>query len=159
MKNDLVNLEVRFLLARYGERGVLQSIAQVRHQSVDTLEGELATLEAAKTTPVKRKIKSAEEIVVELVQPDDNRYALLSDAARLFELKRFLPKLRDVQDFLQRVTGHQCKANSRKDAVRPLLQTLLGLPSDQVQKLLDDAAKNDSTSDYQLLANQIMAGK
>lgn len=159
MKTDLVNLEVRFLLARYGERGVLQSIAEMRHESIEKLEAELVALETSKRKRAVRRARSGDEILTDLVPANDPRKSVLTEAARLFEQKRLLPSLRDAQDFVMRNTGRECKSKSRREALRPVLMALMELPDEMVRRALDEATRGDSNGDYELLAKQIMAGR
>ena len=159
MKNDILNLEVRFLLARYGVREVLQSLATLRHQNIEQLEAELADLEASRTARRPKRLKTGEELVAELASAADPRRAILEEAVRLFEVKRWLPNLADVQDFVLRTAGEPCKSRSRREALRTVLCALLELPASDARRLLEESATTRTTGDYELLATQIMAGR
>lgn len=159
MTPALIDLEVRFLLARYGEQGVLKSIAEVRHQPVEALHAQLSALESAKKSRIKKPQKSGEEIVRELVDAADDHGPLMLEAAAMFEQRRLLPALKDVHDFVRRTTGREQKIKSRRESLHVFLRALLSLPLHEIRKLLEEAKHGESSGDYELLANQIMTGR
>ena len=74
-----------------------------------------------------------------------------------FENRTFLPQLRDVHRFLDRIGVWHGELKSRAAATRIVIRTLAKLPPSHLAQLLLDKTSTDI--DYALLASTIMGTK
>ena len=54
MSSDLLNLEIRLLIARYGYPNILGALAKLKETTIEEIENRLASLEARKKARKKR---------------------------------------------------------------------------------------------------------
>ena len=159
MTGNLVTLEVRFLLARYGLRPVLEALAKVRKQSPEQVEAELERLETAKAQRKERATKTPEILLARLETQGSEQAGLIRELVGLYQQKRFLPNLRMAEDFAAQRTGQRHKFKSRKAALPALLGVIAAIPSEDLRKLRDECAFARTSGDYELLARAIMGTK
>lgn len=154
MSRELLQLEVRFLVARHGYRAVLEALGQLRCATVDELETEIGKLEEKKRR--KRKSKTVDELVADAEgKRPDAAPAIRSLVAR-YEGKTFLPELKDAKRFLARHGHAGAFPKSRKAALPKIIGKLCELPAEQLTELLHDAGGTEATSDYSLLTREIL---
>lgn len=153
--NDLLDIDVRLLLVRYGRARVLQALARLGEQTIEDLERHLQTIQQ-KPKP-KRAVPSIADLVGAAAQERPEIAEPLRALAVGFENRMFLPQLRDVQRFLDRAGVSHGKLKSRIAATPIVIRTLAKLPPETLAELLLDKASPDS--DYALLARAIMGSK
>jgi hypothetical protein len=154
--NDLLDIDVRLLLVRYGRNKVLQAFARLGEQTVEDLERQLQSIQQKSTKP-KRVPPSVKELAEAAAQEHPEIAEPLRALAVKFENRTFLPQLRDVQRFLDRTGVSHGKLKSRAAAAPTVIRTLAKLPPDSFAQLLVD--KTSADSDYALLARAIMGPK
>jgi hypothetical protein len=154
--NDLLDIDVRLLLVRYGRNKVLQALAHLSEQTVEDLERQLQAIQQKSTKP-KRLLPSVKELAEQAAQEHSEIAEPLRTLAVRFENRTFLPQLRDVQRFLDRAGVAHGKLKSRAAAAPTVIRTLAKLPPDSLAQLLVD--KTSADSDYALLARAIMGPK
>ena len=159
MTSDLVNLEVRFLLARYGLRPVLDALAKVRKQTAEEVEAELERLETTKAERKRKAEKTPENLLARLPTQSPEQVSLIGELAGLYEQRRFLPNLRMAEDFVAQRTGQPRKFTSRKAALPALLGVMATIPSEDLRIARDECAFTPASGDYALLAAAIMGTK
>ena len=153
MSEQFLELELRLLILRHGRRRVLEALAQLSEQSPVEMEEQLR---AAEARPKKKRAKPS---VIDLADAQcrdnpDIAEPLRSLAVR-FQNRTFLPRLRDVQRFLDRVAPIQRKLKSRETAAPLLMGTLASLTREDLIRLASENS-TPSESDYSLLARAIM---
>lgn len=153
MTDKAPELEVRLLLLRYGRRKVLETLALLGDQSVEELERELLT--AAQKTKPKRTQPATLDIAAAEGQKRPEVAEQLQKLAALFEARTFLPQLRDVQRFLDRIGTPIRKPKSRAAVMPALFRALAKMKPDDLKQLIDGVAAQDD-SDFSLLARTIM---
>ncbi|MBI4025456.1 MAG: hypothetical protein HY360_10785 [Verrucomicrobia bacterium] len=156
MTTDILNFEVRFLLAKYGRRKVLEALARARDTTVEQLEQELRKWETARPAKKPRQGPSVEDRLETLRTCESAKLPLVRELGHLYEARLFLPSLRDAEDFLARNGEVQHPPKSRKEALPLVLNVLSALAEFQLKELLADCKRSSSESDYVLLARQIM---
>lgn len=72
-----------------------------------------------------------------------------------YENRTFLPQLREVERFLDRVGVLHGKVKSRSEALPKVVQALAGMSHSELTGLTE-LASHDKSSDFALLANEIM---
>jgi len=153
--NELLDIDVRLLLVRYGRTKVLQALARLSEQTVEDLERQLQTIQH------RPKPKRAPPSVMDLVRAAAQERPEIAEPLRAlavgFENRTFLPQLRDLQRFLDRTGVSHGKLKSRAAAAPTVIRTLAKLPPDSLAQLLVDKTSTDS--DYALLARAIMGAK
>lgn len=154
--NDLLDIDVRLLLVRYGRRKVLQALARLSDQTVEDLERQLQSIQHKSTKP-KRVPPSVKELAEAVAREHPEIAEPLRALAVGFENRTFLPQLRDVERFLDHNGVSHGKLKSRAAATPTLIRTLANLPPDSLAQLLVD--KTGADSDYALLARAIMGPK
>jgi hypothetical protein len=153
VNDQLLEIDVRLLLLRYGRQKVLQALARFGNQSLEELEQQLLRAEQRRT--VKRPRPSIIEMVATECRERPDIIQPMKALVSRFQNRTFLPQLRDVQRFLDRAHTSQGKVKSRTTAAPTLIRTLATLPRTDLLRL---AAEHHSPedSDYDLLARAIM---
>jgi hypothetical protein len=153
--DDLLKLDVQLLLLRYGRRKVLDMLATLGEQTGEQLELELElrTAQGRRTKRVRKK-SSAVEVLPEISSPTPEVAEALRVLATRYENRMFLPQIRDVQRFLDRLGVAHKTLRSRRDAARRVMIALSKLTLDQLMQLTKLPESN--SSDYADLAREIM---
>lgn len=154
MSRELVDIEIAILILRYGRSRVLRAIAGLQEQSVEEIEQRVQALARKAEKPKRSKpslIGLAEIQVAERPGSGD----LLRLLVTRFESRTFLPQLRDVERFLEKIGAPHRKLRSRA-AAGPLLVHALGrLSPDELAKLASEDTSDGG--EYEMLAHAIMA--
>lgn len=153
----LLKLDIRLLLLRYGRRRVLDALAGLTDHTPEELEREIATAEDRKTKK-KARTSSTSEMVASVFRDRPELVPTVEQLMNRYENKTFLPQLRDVQQFLDRVAGTRTRLKSRKTAIGPLLRALSSMKADDIPRLTAAAETTSGDSDFALLARAIMTG-
>lgn len=141
---------------RYGRRAVLDILARLGEQTPEQLEQHLRALEQQ---PKLNRSKKSKPPLVEIAASECRDRADIADALRTlavsFENRTFLPNLRDVRRFFERIGAPHGAFKSRTLAGPVLIRTLSKLPREE---LLGLVAKGGlpGESDYSLLSQAIM---
>lgn len=154
MTDQLLQLELRFLILRYGRGRVVAAIAQLGEQSVTDIEREIDKVVARR--PRQRITpKGASELVAGacLARPDVANF--LKSLALRYDNKSFLPQLREVERFLARSKVEHGKLKSRKAASPAVVRALAELPAEELKRLVT-SSPSTSGSEYAMLALEIM---
>lgn len=158
MKDHLLDIDVRLLVLRHGRQKVLSALARLVEQTPEQLDQQLLALEHK---PPARRGGGPKLSLVEVAALECRERAEIKEPLRAlavaFENRLFLPNLRDVQRFLDRVGASPQKFKSRTIAGPALIRALSKLPKDE---LLGLSAQDTSPheSDYALLSRAIMGG-
>jgi hypothetical protein len=155
MSDQLLEIDIRLLVLRYGRQRVIRALAGVGEQRPEELEQQLrATEQKRKSSRPRLKPSLVDLAAAETAQRPDISEPLRALAIG-FETRTFLPELRDAQRFLDRANASQRKLKSRADAGPALIRTLARLRREDLLRL---AAKDESAgeSDFSLLARAIM---
>src|SRR3989304_8877560 len=99
MSDELLNLDVRLLILRYGRRKVLQALAKLNDQTPEQLEQHLEAAEQRRKT----KAKPSKHSIMDFVESESRGRSEIVEPLRAlalaFQNRTFLPQLRDVQRF------------------------------------------------------------
>jgi hypothetical protein len=150
MTDKLLEIDVRLLLLRHGRKGVLEALARLEGRTIEDLDREL--LAAEQKPKKKRQQPDIEDVVAAECQ---KRPEPLRSLAAAFERRVFLPQLRDVQRFLERLGVSSPKLKSRAAAMPILIRVLSKMGPDELNRLAV-TDKPTSDSDFSLLARAIM---
>lgn len=153
MREDYLELELRFLLLRYGKRKVLATLAKLGDQTTEELQVILGEL--AKKPKTKRKQKSLSELVEKECKDKPEILGVVKALATRFENKQFLPQLKDVQRFLEQVGNFRGKARARTTAAPKVIKVLAGLSKDELDQFADYGIGPDD-NDFAILAQALM---
>jgi len=153
VSDKLLDIEVRLLLLRHGRPKVLQALARLSEQTIEDLEKQLRTAEQ------KPRVKRSKSSTMDLLASECQEHPEIAETLRVlvvaFENRTFLPHLRDVQRFLDRISVSSEKLRSRAAAAPFLIRALAKLPPADLARL-GVTDKSVSESDYSLLARAIM---
>ncbi len=152
---ELLTIEVRVLLVKYGYRKLIQALSEVKNDSVEKIEEDIRKLEVSKSKKTKPHVKSTDEIVLKIISDNPEKADQLRKLATMYENKTFLYQLRDVRQFLERYSTNPRTPKSRHFAVSQVFTTLASLDISQLQELL--ITSETSTGDaLSILSAQIM---
>jgi DNA-binding transcriptional regulator YbjK len=153
MNDKLLDIELRFLIHRYGKQRILSRLANIAEQTLETLEQQINELEKQK------KQKTRNVSIVELARSEGMNHPesaeLLRSLAIQYQNRNFLPQLRDVQRFLDQAGVTERKVRSREAAAPLLIKCLTTLSSEELQALIARPSPGDA-NDYLLLARAIL---
>jgi hypothetical protein len=155
--DELLNIDLRLLLLRYGKTRVSDALTKLEEPTVGELESEIATIKIRKSRG-KRKTVSAIEVAAEISRDKPECSQSLQSLAARYENRTFLPHLRDVHRFLERSGTRHASVRSRADAARSVFNSLSRLSADELRKLAESPGTSRD-SDYALLAREIMGKK
>jgi hypothetical protein len=157
-QEPLINLEVRFLIARHGRDRLLEAIADVGHVDVAEVASALEAFESRNARardkgPRRRKPVDADALI-ERLGLDPERDALVRQLVRAFEGGEFMPQLSEVRRFLASA-GIDANVRSRRDALPQVIQAL---GNSSIGHLRDLAARSEEPrrGDLGLIADQIL---
>ena len=153
--DQFLDLEIRLLLLRYGRRRVIESLASGADESVEALERQISELESKKKTPPRSKKPTPPELVAAACEDRPGVEGQVRNLIASYENRTFLPRLREVERFLDHTGVRHSKLKSRVAALPKVIQALAGMSESQLKELLEVAA-HDKGSDFALLANEIM---
>jgi len=154
MNDQLLRLEVGLLVLRHGRRSVLEALALAENQSLEALEREITALATRKTVRKPKPI-TTESVIAKAFAERPEVIPSVEALVRDYENKTFLPHLRDVQRFIDRVGGPRGRLKSRSTALHQLIKALAKMRSDEIAELTRPSDRSDQ-SDYELLAREIM---
>jgi hypothetical protein len=153
MSEKMLELDLRLLLLRYGRSNVIRALARLEDGTVDGVEQELRRLEAVPKR--KRSRPSAQEMIAIESRSQPELAEPLRILVTSYSNGVFLPQLRDVRRFLDRVGRPPGKIKSRADAIPKLIHALANLKLEELASLVNGGAISGE-SDFSLLARAIM---
>lgn len=161
MNNDYLELELRLLMLRYGRHRVSAALEKLDDVRPEDVKRELDISEAKhrkkkqNRTGSRQKPQSFDDLVeIECHQHPELAEPLRNLAAN-FQNRTFLPQLRDVRQFLNRVGLPDTEVRSRQSAAPIILRALTGFRRDELFRLAtEDWSRGDG--DFALLAETIM---
>lgn len=159
MTDQVLNLQLRLLIAQYGKPKVLGNLADLDQVKIEDIEQEIASINA------KRKARSRSRrplrTMMELVDAECRKHPEIAEPLRTlaiaFQNRIFLPQLRDCQRFLEGVNPNQGKLKSRDTAAKPVLCVLVELARHDLERLIEQNSESKE-SDFSALARTIMQG-
>lgn len=158
MSDELLDLQLRLLFLRHGREEVLNAIARLSDASPADIDMQLKQLEQKKDTRRKTEQRS----IVALVDADYSQHsdivAVLREIAVKFENKQFLPHLRDVQRFLDRIGAGRSTYKSRAVAGQALLRALAQLNREDLLRIVE-RSRVGPEGDYAILSRAIMTAR
>jgi len=160
VNENLLPIELRLLVLKYGPRRVLETFAQIKEVSVEEIERQVQQFSER---PIPRALKphkpaDVENLVAALKLSDPAKARSILTLARQFEAGTFLPTLREVTGFLSRQGVERRHLKSRRQSLPIVLKALGNLSAVDLDELIKDELSAPADGDYELLANQIMAG-
>jgi len=153
-QEDLIGLEVRLLLARYGKRRVLEALAAIHQVDLAAIETEIERYEARAKDKKRSRRKGIPELV-EDARLDRAMRSIVEKIAYAYESKEFLPELRAVKRFLESQGISADKLRSRADALPKVIDVLAHQSKEGLEKLVADS-KKAGRGDLGVIADQIL---
>ncbi len=155
---ELLQLELRLLVARYGKAEVADGLATIEGVDRAALDNDIGgyAKKKAKTRARRHQQKSVEEMV-RLANPPPAVRDLVEKLAHAFQGREFLPQFRDVRRFLESRRITVSKFRSRADAFPTLLRVLSEQDVDELTALYERLA--GSGSDLGIITDQILGSR
>jgi len=156
----LLELQLRILVYQHGHGNVLAALERIpKRETVEDLYHDIGTLPRAPRKRSNRsQVESAVDVAGALARGRPEVDEPLHRLAVEFENGTFLPNLRDVRRFLDRIGAPAGMALKSRRAAGPLLiRTLASLPPPELMSVVTSRASS-SESDYSLLSRAIMGG-
>src|SRR5688572_10966134 len=114
--DSLVRLEVRLLVLRYGRRKLVETIANLDDKSIEDIEKEISAAEARRLKKGSQTI-STPDLIKKSFHERPELIPVIERLMSRYENKTFLPQLRDVQRFVDRVGATHGRLKSRQAAI------------------------------------------
>lgn len=156
MNEALLQIEIRVLLLRYGREKVLEALANVGDQTVDALREDIAAAEKGKAARKPRPTPAPELLVAETFRARPDLVPLVQALVSRYENRTFLPHIRDVHRFLDRL-GATARPKARRAALGHVLKALARMDAADLGRLVPGTG-GQAESDYAVLAREIMGG-
>src|SRR5205807_6574297 len=134
--DDLLQIDLRLLLLRYGRRRILDALAALGDQTPEEVEAQITLAEKRKASRKTKTPSSAVELVAQVCPEKPESTQILKTLATRYDNRTFLPQLRDVQRFLDRIGSSHGRLKSRRAAARQVLTGLCRLSVDELERLL-----------------------
>lgn len=150
--------EITLLLAKYGERQVLNALASHLQLSPDVLEGRLREITQLKPRVTTKKHTDPTAIIESLVNHHPDKAEALKLLFSRFQNRTFLPELKDVKRFYNRYGTDLGKVKSRIAATSKLFKLIANLDAKAVANLIDDFKAGEYSS-LGILSDEIMKRK
>lgn len=158
MSDKFIDIDVKLLVLRYGRDKVLAALARLVEQTPAEIEHQLQTLERRPAIGRKNKPSlSLTEVAESECASRAEIFGVVRTLAIAFDSRSFLPNLRDVHRFLDRIGAPNPKLKSRDAAGPVVIRALSKLPADQLANLASTHVSSGE-SDYALLSRAIMGG-
>jgi hypothetical protein len=157
MSDQLLSLELRFLILRYSRRRLIEALAKLGDQTFEDVERELSLALEHKARRSKPKDRPTSELIAEACRDRPDTRELVTTIVNRFENHSFLPQLRDVTRFLDRAGTSHGKLKSRRASTPKVVEALAARTVDELRQLAA-APSAESESDFAILAREIMAG-
>lgn len=155
-EDPIINLEIRFLLARYGQERVLKAIADVGKVTFSELLSALEAYESRDKGSRKRKHKTAAELIAKMSLASDTE-PLVEKLGLEFEGGSFLPRLTDVRRFLASC-GVETSIKSRREALPAVIKALGTCNLPRLEELAESTDEG-KRGDLGLIADHILGQK
>lgn len=155
---DLLTIEVRMLILKYGYRRIVQALASISNDSEERIEEDIRKLELSKMKSPKPRSKSVDDIAKKVIQSNPHKAEQLRVLTSKYNNKTFLPHLRDATRFLERYSSNPRTFKSRKDATTHVFSILASLDIVQLTELIEDTKSNEQSA-LSILADQIIGNK
>lgn len=154
--DELLKLELRILLLRYGRGRILQALGALTEHTAEQVEEEIAALEARKTKRIRKSPPSALELITDIANRRPEAAQTLRVLATRYENRTFLPRIKDIQRFLDRFGVPHRTLKSRRLAARHVLNALSHISTEELDRLARLSPEGENASDYADLAREIM---
>lgn len=139
MIDNRLGTALRSLVRRYGIRQVDRSLREIRRSESRGEERSNQPVSADSETRARRstKTRSATEYVAKLDCGSELGPAM-SELARRFQEKEFLPTLGDIRNFCKTYGVEQLASNSRAGSIPRVFKFLATMDRDEIQRIVDD---------------------
>jgi hypothetical protein len=155
MSDRLLELQLELLVLRHGRRGVIEALTAAAGMTIEEIETAIASTERRAKG---RSAPPSPEAIAR--QAFAGRAGVLPTVLQLlaaYENKTFLPQLRDVQRLVQKSGVTRTRLRSRASAVGAMIKALATMDDADLRRLLVNELST-GTSDYEMLAHEIMGG-
>lgn len=152
---NLLHYEIILLLAKYGEKQVLEAFASHLHLPSDVLEAKLLEMSKLKPRVTTKKRHESSAIIDSLVVQHPDKAEYLKKLFSRFQNKTFLPELKDLKRFYNRHADDLGRVKSRTDAIPKLFKLIASLDIKDLTNLCDDFKAGEYSS-LGILSEEIM---
>lgn len=152
---EILSLEVRVLMVKYGYRKLIHAISEIKNDSIDKIEEDMRKLELLKRKKSKLPGRSIDDIVNTIINNNLEKADQLRRLAASYENRTFLPQLKDARQFLERNSANPRIPKSRLSAVSPVFRTLASLDISQLEEYLVTPGIGTDNA-LSLISDQIM---
>lgn len=154
MKDELLPLELRLLILRYGREAVSDELSRTIDAAYSEVDEQLNTLARSRKRTRRKHLPLREMISKEFAHRQELLPALLQLATK-FENKEFLPTLRDVKRFMAKSGQDEGTLKSRPAAASALFR-LLGSFDRETLITVSQQPSNSGDTDFAVLSRAIM---
>ncbi len=152
---NYLDYEIILLLAKYGERQVINVLAKNLQISPDILEEKLREITKIKPR-VTKKTRTNHETLIESIaiqNPDKSEY--LKILFSRFQNRTFLPEFKNVKHFSNKHGFDLGKVKSRKEAIPTLFKKIASLNVEALSEIIN-TFKEGEYSSLGIIADEIM---
>lgn len=154
---NILELEVRLLILKYGYKRVIEALARVRNENPEKIEELINEIEQKKLKKTKPNKISVEEISYKVASEHPDKAPQIQQLAIKFDNKIFLPQLKDVRRFLEKQGTLPKPIKTRQAGAKQVFDVLGRLSVNELDELIGSATNDQS--DFSILADQIIGEK
>lgn len=154
---NLIDIEVRLLILKYGLNRIIQALAHVKNLEPEKIEQLIQELEQRKAQKARLKKITFEEIALRIATTNPEIGPQIIQLSKKYENKVFLPQMNDVRSFLNKNGIEPKSMKSRPEAAKIVFNALSRMPVEELNKLIELSAEGQS--DLSIIADQIIGKK
>ena len=155
---QLLELELRLLILRHGRQEVLAAVAALGEQSIAGVTGKIASVEQEHGRKKGRGPRRPRQRAASVVKGPPETQGVITSLLDGYKKRTFLPRLHDVERFLNHAGVAHGRLKSRTEALPKVTKVLCELPKAHLERLDRDAGLQRE-SDFALLAEEIVGGR
>lgn len=156
ISSNFLEYEIALILAKYGEKQVLSTLAKNLGLSARELDFKLQNVKYLKPKVTTRQHTDPKKIIDSLIIANPEKSEFLNLLLARFQNRTFLPELKDVKRLLNRYSTLKSSVKSRSSAAPYLFRLLASLDLKELASLCEANQDQDTYSSLGIISDEIM---
>ncbi len=153
--DEILELELKLFLIKYGEKKILTSLAKLIGISPSELENKVQKVHQVGKKTVKEKGNRLSRVIEEIIEQHPQKARLLRKLYDQFQDRSFLPETHDIKRLLHRYELKSDGLKSRDSSAPKVFKLLASLEENELEELVQ-LHKNSNFSSLGIISDEIM---